>query len=263
MDELTKAIVEQSEGVLQETYKDIVSPSAKPVGIMLSLLPRTIRLGLSKWEKWVINGEESLRLTAQALKEKVDKIPEEKQCEPEPYIAVPAIQQISYCYDSEELRELYANLLASSMNTEKKTTVHPSFVDIIKQLTPDEAKILSRMPRTSVQNLPLIDVAIKVKDGGEHACARNIISPTFYDLCEHPESMSGYIENLKRLQLIDIPSHQSLTDVTLYNVILESEMVKTLKRTTVLPESMEWKINKKTFNVTDFGVDFIQCCVDE
>ena len=33
MDETTKALVEQSEEVLQETYKDIVSPSAKPIGI--------------------------------------------------------------------------------------------------------------------------------------------------------------------------------------------------------------------------------------
>lgn len=261
MDEITKALVDQSEGVLQETYKDIVSPSAKPIGIMLSLLPRTIRLGLSKWEKWVINGEESLRLTAQALKTKVEKIPEEKQCEPEAYIAVPAIQQISYCYDSKELRELYANLLASSMNTDKKNTVHPSFVDIIKQLTPDEAKILSQMPRTSVQSLPLIDIAIKAKTGGSHIHARNIISPYFYGLCEHPESMSSYIENLKRLQLIDIPSHQFFSDVSLYNGILESDIVKTLQQITVLPESMEWKIDKKVFNVTDFGVGFIQSCI--
>ena len=75
MDEKTKAIVEQTEGVLTEVYKDLVSPSVQPIGIMLSYLPRTIRLGLSRWEKWLINGEESLKLTAQALKDKNRKNP--------------------------------------------------------------------------------------------------------------------------------------------------------------------------------------------
>ena len=100
MNEIIGKLAEESGGVLKKAYTDVVEPSAKPVGIMLSFLPRTIRLGLSKWEKWIINGEESLQLTAEALQEKVEKIPEEKQCEPEPYVAVPAIQQIAYCFDS-------------------------------------------------------------------------------------------------------------------------------------------------------------------
>lgn len=66
-------LIKQPSCVLTEAYKDLVRPSAEPVGAMLSLLPRTIRLGLSKWEKWIINGEESLRLTAQAVQEKVEK----------------------------------------------------------------------------------------------------------------------------------------------------------------------------------------------
>ena len=108
MDELQKTLLEQSNGVLEEVYKDLGRPSVQPIGVVLSLLPRTIRLGLRKWEKWVINGEESLRLTAEALSERVKQIPEDKQCEPEPYVAIPAIQQIAYCWDSEDLRNMYA-----------------------------------------------------------------------------------------------------------------------------------------------------------
>lgn len=91
MDEIKQIVAGETEGVLTEVYKDLLSPTVKPVGTMLSLLPRTIRLALGKWEKWIINGEESLQLTAQALRIKVENIPEDKLCEPEPYIAVPAI----------------------------------------------------------------------------------------------------------------------------------------------------------------------------
>ena len=80
--------------------------------------------------------------------------------------------------------------------------------------------------------------------------------------CENPGNMSSYIDNLKRLQLIDIPSYQSLTDKSLYNPILESDNVKSIKSIN-LPPPMEYIINEKAFNVTDFGVGFIQCCVDE
>lgn len=104
-------MIKQTEGVLTEVYKDAVSPSIKPIGTMLSFLPRTIRLAFCRWEKWIVNAEESLLLTGELLKNKIEKIPAEKICEPEPYVAIPAIQQLSYCENSDELRGLYANLI--------------------------------------------------------------------------------------------------------------------------------------------------------
>ena len=77
LEDIGKEIVKQTEGVLTEAYKDVVSPSAQPIGAVLSLLPRTLRLFFQKWEKWIINGEESLKLTITAVKEKAERIPEE------------------------------------------------------------------------------------------------------------------------------------------------------------------------------------------
>ena len=263
MNEIEEKIIEQSSGVLTEAYKDIISPRAKQVGIMLSYLPRTIRLGLSKWEKWIINGEESLRLTAEALQEKVDKIPEEKQCEPEAYVAVPAIQQIAYCYDSVELRNMYANLLASSMNTDKKWNVHPGFVDIIKQLTPDEAKLLKTLPRTEQAYSPLMDLQInlgKVTDG-QKIIFRNYSMYHDLKVCEAPENAGLYLENLSRLKLIDILEDVHLTDNKLYDVMENSSTIKKIKRETKLKDGESFAIKKKVFYLTAFGKAFIKCCI--
>lgn len=262
MDEISKKLAENSEGVLEEAYKDLVSPTMKPIGIMLSLLPRTIRLGLSKWEKWIVNSEESLKLTAEALKEKVEKIPEDKQCEPEPYVAVPAIQQIAYCFDSTELREMYANLLAASMNTDTKWKVHPSFVDIIKQLTPDEAKLLQSFPRSSSVYLPVADLVIKMGKGkGERTVARNIVRPQLYEICSEGNNMSGYLENLARLKLICIPEDMHLVDNSHYSEIENSSLVQNLENLK-LQEGEEYEIKKKLLYVTDFGISFAKCCID-
>ena len=93
MGEIEDEILEQTKGVAVEAYKDLVRPSAKPLGEILSLFPRTIRLAFSGWEKWLINREESLRQAAAAIEEKVMKIPEEKVVEPEAYVAIPAMKQ--------------------------------------------------------------------------------------------------------------------------------------------------------------------------
>lgn len=117
---ITKGILDKADGVLVEVYKDAVSPVIKPIGEILGFLPRTLKLALSGWEKWLINGEETIRLTAETVREKLQVIPTEKLTEPEPYVAIPAMQQLSYCVNNDELRDLYANLLVSSMNTDKK-----------------------------------------------------------------------------------------------------------------------------------------------
>lgn len=79
--------------------------------------------------------------------------------EPEAYVAVPAIQAISYSMNSEELRNLYANLLAKAMNSDTKDMVHPSFVEIIKQMSPIDALVLNEITQSNY--FPLVNLSIK------------------------------------------------------------------------------------------------------
>jgi hypothetical protein len=261
MSEISKEVIKQTAGVITEVYKDVVSPSVQPIGAMVSYLPRTIRLAFSRWEKWIVNGEESLKLTGELLKEKISKIPEEKICEPEPYIAIPAIQQLSYCENSDVLRDLYANLLASSMNLDTKWSVHPSFVDIIKQLTPDEAKILKKLPPNIMINHPLIDVKVVPKantERGGHTFISNFTTVGL-DNIENKELICSYIENLERLKIIGIPPLKSLIDRSNYDKLKENQILKNNINTNLTTHyniDYEYKI----FNITNFGVSFVNTC---
>lgn len=255
MSEIEKEILDQTKGVAVEIYKDALSPVVKPIGEILGFLPRSIKLALSGWEKWLINGEESLRLTADAIKEKVKQIPEEKLVEPEPYVAIPAIQQISYCQNSEELRDLYANLLTSSMNTDKKWQVHPSFVDIVKQLNPDEAKYLKSLPPIAVAIYPLIDVDFSLGNKGGHPIISNF---TDYNLnvLEHPRNICAYIDNLVRLNLIEIPSGQWLDDPDKYNQLEKHPMIQNPVKANGEVQ-ISYKYKHKLFRLTNFGINFV------
>lgn len=253
--ELTKATVENTVGAV---YNDIVSPSAKPIGTVVSLLPRTIRLFFSRWEKWVVNAEKSFELTAEAIQEKVAQIPEEKLSEPEPAIAVPALQQLSYCYDSQELREMYANLLVSSMNVDTKYEVHPAYVDIIKQLTPDEAKLLKRIFQIK-DDCPLISVRRCNADNSYNEVVRNF-STIAFDVCEKPLNIYAYLDNLERLKLIDMPYGRYITDEQEYKPLINHEIIRKIM-SEVLPKGHHWDIEKKYFYLTAFGKNFVEICL--
>ncbi len=97
---------------------------------------------LMPFREFILYSEANFRAVSALLEPKVEAIPEEKRISPAPYVAVPALQAIGYSLESEELREMYANLLASAMNSDTANKVHPAFVEIIKQQTPSEARLL-------------------------------------------------------------------------------------------------------------------------
>lgn len=254
--ETGKGLLEQTKGVAVEVYKDLGRPIVKPIGEILSFLPRTLKLTLSGWEKWLINGEESLKLTAEAIAAKVQAIPQEKLVEPEPYVAIPAIQQISYCQNSEELRDMYANLLTASMSADTKWLVHPSFVDIIKQLTPDEAKYLKALPNQIIILHPLIDVNFSIgnKSRGTHPFISNFTDYNI-DKLEHPEQICSYIDNLVRLNLIEIPAVQQITDETRYQPLEEHPLIQNSIKAQTDVRFIYHYIHK-LFRLTNLGVNF-------
>lgn len=253
-------VIDQSSGVLEKAYDDLAHPSVKSVGNTLSLIPRTVGVWLGKWEKWVINGEESIRLTGQAVQEKAAKIPEEKLTEPEAYVAIPAVQQLSYCYDSEELREMYANLLVSSMNKDTKDSVHPSFVDIIKQLTPDEAKLLKSI-KDEGSYIALVDLQVQLGAGRGHVSILRNFTNRGEGVCEKPQNICAYIENLDRLKLVCILEDIHLMDRKHYAPLENAPFLLAYKRIP-LSEGQTFSIKQKSFYVTSFGQSFIRTCIE-
>lgn len=247
-------ILDEVKEIAVEVYKDAAQPIVKPIGEILGFLPRTIKMTLSGWEKWLINGEESLRLTAEATREKLKAIPEEKLVEPEPYVTIPVIQQISYCQNSNELRELYANLITASMNTDTKWKVHPSYVDIIKQLNPDEARYVKNLSPTVWVSYPVVDVNV-TKNGhsGYNTIITNFTNHNI-SILERPENISSYIDNLSRLNLIEILAFDQINNDTIYD-----ELERYLILTNRIPQKDGINIEyvKKAFRLTSFGVNFV------
>ena len=269
--DLTGELVKRTKGVLEKAYDDLAHPTAKSIGNTLSLVPRTIGVWLGKWEKWIINGEESIRLTAQAVAEGASKIPPEKLTEPEPYVVVPAIQQLSYCYDSEELRKLYANLLVSSMNSDTKWKVHPSFSSIIQQLNPDEVKLLTHLNLEASKSIAIISVELEITGS-----RRGVVTPLkwfshiYGQIMDIPDNYLVYIDNLMRLNLCDVPGTFLLDDKR-YSQILQSESYVSNPYSTIVKQGstkvtnedaqVKGIVKKLSLDLTDLGKEFCEVCI--
>lgn len=255
-------IIDQSEGVLERAYDDLAHPTARSLGNTMSLLPRTIGVWLGKWEKWVINGEESIRLTAEAMREKAIKIPEEKLTEPEPYVVIPAIQQLSYCYDSEELREMYANLLVTSMNLDSKFQVHPSFVDIIKQLSPLDAKIIEEIKHIQTP-LPIVTVRLYFEETKSFRELLIDYSTDLFPLLGNTDILCSSLQNLHRLAIIKIRYDQVVRPETRYDAFYDDSNYKQLVEQFGGIDKTKITFAKGLIELTEYGKSFCGVCCAE
>lgn len=253
--------------IAKELAKDVYSDGGKPVvkatGELVGLLPRAIKAALLPVEKWVLQREYNIEETKKLLEEKLQNVPPELIQPPDAHIAVPALQYISYCMDNEELRNMYANLLANSMNEVVKNGVHPGFVEIIKQLCPDEAKILRYFSTHIV--IPTVTLRYENEKGEGIDLVRNFSNVGELAECENPFEVNKYFNNLIRLGLLESSQAlSSLTDKKLYEPLKNHRYIQAKTDESVMQKSTFKivKFNEGNISLTDYGKSFCGICLN-
>lgn len=140
--EIIEGASQMATEVVKDVYQDVAHPGLQSAGEVLGLVPRAVNAALVPLREWIEKREYRLASTKKLLEKKLEKVAPEEIVAPEIHIAVPALQAIGYSMDNEEIRDMYANLLASSMQKRVKNEVLPADTEFIKQLSPDEARIL-------------------------------------------------------------------------------------------------------------------------
>lgn len=177
---------------------------------------------------------------------------------PSARVAVPALQGASIS-EEEDVRKLYAKLLASSMDSTCKH-IHPAFARIIDQMNSFDALVLKRIAEIN-DNIPLASLRIS---NGERYYTK--VLPKYYsmyfDILNDNWAVSFSIENLARLKLINI------VDAT-----VTSFDYKQFKTCNYVDEKLKYfqkkfpneelrvKSNEYTIQTTDFGEQFIEICI--
>ena len=185
-------------------YQDVVQPAAREIGVALQTVAKAIHIALAPIAALVWGYDTIKDFVLTRVAEKLKDIPPERIKTPEPHVVVPALQALQYTGHQDNLRELYANLLATSLDAETSEQAHPAFVDMIKNMAPDEARIMRLF---SVQRqFPTIDVRVFLKDEpGYRVTGRRYSWIGREAGCAFPQLIPTYLDNLVRLGLLESP----------------------------------------------------------
>jgi hypothetical protein len=207
-EESTKIAVEVARDLAKEAYSDAISPAAREAGGALQAVVGLFNnVVLHPVKKANLHFRYKLEMFERDLQKKLEDVDAEKIAEPDIQIAGPTLEALKYTYDNEDLREMYLQLLASSMNTDTSGNAHPAFVDAIKSMTALDAQVFRDFPtrQTPVARVT-VQFGIKVFTDA---------LPTLYapELIKNrdPFSVSKSIQNLCRLGLIT-HVEKSMTD---------------------------------------------------
>lgn len=138
--------------------------------------------------------------------EKLNQIPEENRINPRREIVVPIMTDIQTYGSDEELRKMFANLLASAMDKTNYSNTRPSFVQMIKEMSPVDAKILSIIE----DEIPSVDIKWTFQNGTFMLQHSNVI---FHNALDYSSSaISASLDNLVRLNLINFIDGLNITE---------------------------------------------------
>lgn len=256
--------------VSKEVYGDLAKPSVVQAGQIFETIFGLFN-NVFLYPVKLANTQFKYKLQAfsEELANKIKDIPSENIVQPPLYIAGPTLEALKYTYDTKELKEMYLNLLSSSMNSEKSKLVHPGYVDIIKQMSPLDAKLFKYLSTLSNDDKYIACAEIIILTGNANdeyfvnAIPTNFINFNIDD--NDYFALSSCLVNLQRLGLIVITEFITVTDETKYNDLLNHEfIISKLEEYKSLPNGTNYSVKirfRRSITTTDFGISFSEICM--
>lgn len=270
---LAEATVEASKELAKETYNDIVHPTAKAVGGFFGTLAGFFsNVVIYPLKKLNIEYEQKAIAFEREMQEKYNNIPEQKRCEPRLSVVGPAMEALKYNLLEEKLREMFNNLLVSSMDTRKNDCISPAFIRIIEQMSENDAvwfKELVTSAEVAMGDFYVAHLVIREIDSHGKLLGHlpQYCSPHIDNIGIYEAALT--ISNLMRLGLVElekIPSNQEIIDDILTEFSKLDNFKKHLKY--VQADHGEFKLYYDVetlyrLNITDVGRSFAIVCIEE
>jgi len=187
------------------------------------------------------------------------KISKEKIFTGDIAVVVPVVEAMRYMSDKTIIRNLFINLLGATMNRDTTDSVHPAFVEIIKQLSTNEASLITK----------ILDTYVVMADYEAPTQAGTVSG---YNVCafEH-DNLGISIDNLIRLGIYEKVSALDILQVSHFPDIV-GKIYKSCSDDIDWGESLERTIdrfreiviiNYYQLKPTELGNVFVQLCLDE
>lgn len=253
---IIQEVVKQLTG---EIYSDTLKPGMQEAGKALKTVAEfgnTILLPFNLLNDRAKYIRES---NARKLQIKLEEIGYENIQEIHPSIAIPTIKRLEYTED-DNLVEMYLNLLNNAADSRSDHLAHPSFVNVISNLSSDEALILKYMKE---QNQPICSMGIRVRYLSISYSDHHFNTTVFQinEIVNFKNNVAVYISNLVGLGVITeygIPTYHEQYEIIEKYLNPLKDQIESSKENI---KSISY--TKKYYNFTDFGRLLLKCCLPE
>lgn len=155
MSEDKKSLINLVPDSVDNAVKNLTDKPTQNMGTTLADIWYLVFGGISQTaEKRKLKYSYALQEFENELKEKISKIPEDKLVEPDIQIIAQALEASKYCIEHIELRKMFANLISSSLNNDTYHFAHPIYEDIIRHISPSDAKLLKYLYEIECKSIP-------------------------------------------------------------------------------------------------------------
>lgn len=248
------------EVIAPKIYNDTLQPAAKEVGKTLGNVVRAALLPVSGIV-WTIDqaAEWVIKSVTERMEQK--RITKDRIISPRPDVLGAVLVGLQTAGSEPKLREMFTRLLTTSMDSMNVQNSHPAFAEIIRQLTPDEAKILKVLGNSG--DYPLLDVLVDW-DSPNNIVIRNATLLGKKSHVQYPEMTSTYIDNICRVGITAIMRGEAQDNYLRehYEQLLNSSMIENAKHPWIVRHpNMKFINQKKHLRITDFGNLFLKTCV--
>ena len=148
------------------------------------------------------------------------------------------------------------------MDSNTAGNAHPGFVEIIKNMSSDEARIMQYLIYNGAQ--PVINIRRElISLNGGITTNKNVSFVGTNSGCENKELTPSYFDNLTRLGLINIPDGRTLKAKGTYDSLLNDSDVVAIRKQIDEMDDSKSKVEELFVEVTELGKLFAKACVIE
>lgn len=244
-----------------EVIKEVLLPPAKAVGDSLGVIAKGA-LAPFVVPFWTV--DRVCSWIKERIEERLESVPSDRRQAPSLLVAGPAIEALRFVgpQGDEVLHDLYLNLLATAMDRCSAERAHPSFVELLKQLSPDEGRILGLLANVQAWGtLTIVSSQSIVPDSPQNIQLWRHTLVADRAQCEHRHLAGSYLTNLERLGLVEFREDLRLADAQDQYATLDKH-----------PESIEavkaiadaHRVERRLYGLmraTQYGIHFLSACV--
>lgn len=231
------------------------------VGTLIDFFNNTILFPLQKYNIYAVD---KLEKYAEELRSKANDIPEEKRATSSINILGPTMDALKYNLDEEHIKNMFINILTSDMNLDKKNYVLPSFVEIVKQLSNDDAKFLNTLYSIYMENknqgFALVNIVLyKLNDSTSYITLDKYIVTSKNKALRIIKINPLILDNLIRLGIIKLDDAVRFSQTDLY----ENGFSHIKNNYKDIPKELGTiSYQSSILFITDFGLQFLNVCVE-